>query len=92
MSNEEKSPLIGKTITAAKVVGCKKMAAKVVGCKNESRDKPCDGENVLELTFSDGTGVTITGGYGGYTGESCDEYQEFIWIEPFSLENIERGL
>lgn len=60
--------LIGKTIASAKIVGCKSEGG-------------CDGENVLEIKFTDGTSVEIIGGYGGYTGLSCDEYYEHISIE-----------
>lgn len=40
----------------------------------------CDGVNVLRLALSDGTNVSVTGSYGGYTGHSCDEYIEFVSI------------
>ena len=63
--------LIGKTIISAEIVGCQ---------KDTFSDVPCDGENILLLNFSDGTSVKIEGGYGGYTGKSCDEYYEFISI------------
>ena len=65
--------LIGKTIISAEIVGC-----------TETRlgdDILCDGENILALNFSDGTSVKCIGGYGGYTGYSCDEYYEYIKIE-----------
>lgn len=70
--------LVGKTITSAIILGCKNFAGWV---ENKT---PCDGENVLKLTFSDGTSVEITGGYGGYTGKSCDEYFEKIDIEAIN--------
>lgn len=44
-------------------------------------DDGCDGANVLRLTLDDGSVVDITGGYGGYTGNSCDEYVELISID-----------
>jgi hypothetical protein len=68
ISQEGTELLVGKTITSAKIVGCKYRSG-------------CDGENVLELTFTDGSSVQITGGYGGYTGLSCNEYVELIMIE-----------
>lgn len=44
-------------------------------------DDDCDSPNVLRLTLDDGTVVDITGGYGGYTGHSCDEYVEYVSID-----------
>ena len=41
----------------------------------------CDSTNVLRLTLDDGSVVDITGGYGGYTGRSCDEYIELISVD-----------
>lgn len=38
----------------------------------------CDCENVLILFFTDGTACQIEGGYTGYTGHSCDEYQQAV--------------
>lgn len=61
--------LVGKTISAAEVL---------------PHDYICDGENVLRLTFTDGSTIDVTGGYGGYSGESCDEY--FEWIRVGALE------
>ena len=56
--------LIGKTIKSAKIIG---------------HDSKCDGENLLILTMTDVEKFFIEGGYGGYTGKSCDEY--FEWVE-----------
>ena len=60
--------LVGKTISAAVVL---------------PHNPECDGENILRLTFTDGTSVDVEGGYGGYTAWSCDEY--FEWIRVGSL-------
>ena len=57
--------LIGKTISAAEVL---------------PHDYLCDGENVLRLTFTDGSTTDVQGGYGGYSGKSCDEYFEWIRV------------
>lgn len=65
--------LVGKTVLSAKQVGCKN---KLWGSEDS-----CDGKNTLELYFTDGTSCEIVGGYGGYTGESCDEYFEVIVIQ-----------
>ena len=44
----------------------------------KSHSPACDATNVLLISFTDGTSVEIHGGYGGYTGNSCDEYVELI--------------
>lgn len=43
-------------------------------------DENCDSVNVLRLVMSDGSVFDIIGGYGGYTGKSCDEYVEIITV------------
>ena len=58
--------LIGKTIKKAEITG---------------HSKGCDGENLLILEMTDGEKVYIEGGYGGYTGSSCDEYFEWIKVK-----------
>lgn len=45
------------------------------------RDKGCDGENLLVLTMESGKKYFIEGGYGGYTGNSCDEYYEKVTVD-----------
>ena len=58
--------LIGETIKSADIVCHKKTG--------------CDGENLLILAMKSGKTFYIEGSYGGYTGESCDEYPEYISI------------
>lgn len=58
--------LKGKTIKSVKIIG---------------HDPACDSQNVLVLTMTDGSVFHIIGGYGGYTGESCDEYIETIEVK-----------
>jgi hypothetical protein len=58
--------LIGKTIVAVKL---------------KKHLDSCDSVNVLLLTMTDGSVFEIAGGYGGYTGNSCDEYVETISIK-----------
>lgn len=65
--------LIGKTIKNAEI-------------KGHSPD--CDGVNVLALTMESGEVFYVTGGYGGYTGGSCDEYPEFINVTKEVQEEI----
>jgi len=57
--------LIGKTIKEARIVG---------------HSRECDSKNVLELSMTDGSVVKVVGGYGRYTGKSCDEYIETIYF------------
>ncbi len=59
--------LIGKTIEKVKIKG---------------HQQDCDSKNVLVLEMTDGSMFEITGGYGGYTGHSCDEYIETIEVDP----------
>ena len=58
--------LIGETIKSAKIVCHKKSG--------------CDGENLLILEMESGKTFYIEGGYGGYTGKSCDEYYEWVKV------------
>ncbi len=57
--------LVGETIKSAKIVG---------------HSKNCDGQNLLVLEMESGKTIYIEGSYGAYTGQSCDEYQEHIYI------------
>ncbi len=50
----------------------------VVGVQAVPHLDECDSPNVLRLTLDDGSIVDIEGGYGGYSGRSCDEYVEII--------------
>mgnify|MGYP001597123431 CR=1 FL=1 len=59
--------ILGKTIKTAKIVCHKK--------------EGCDGENLLTLEMTDGSIFYIEGGYGGYTGKSCDEYFEWVGVK-----------
>jgi hypothetical protein len=61
------SILIGETIVSAKI-----------RCH---LDEGCDGKNLLVLTTKSGKTIYIEGGYGGYTGNSCGEYYEWIDVK-----------
>ena len=63
---EDAQILVGKTIASALV---------------QSHDPSCDAENTLVLTMTDGSVIDVVGGYGGYTGRSCDEYKELIHVQ-----------
>ena len=59
--------LIGKTIKSAVI---------------KKHQESCDSENVLVMEMTDGTLFEVIGGYGEYTGNSCDEYIETIEVVP----------
>lgn len=58
--------LRGKTIESTRIKG---------------HSRGCDSKNVLVLKMTDGTVFNVVGGYGSYTGESCDEYVETIEVK-----------
>jgi hypothetical protein len=72
---EQENGLIERTAQAQGLVG-KTIAYAVVVPHSDA----CDAENVLRLTMTDGSEWHITGGYGGYTGNSCDEYFEWVRV------------
>lgn len=53
----------------------------VVHVQAVAHDPNSDCTNVVRLTLDDGSVVDITGGYGGYSGRSCDEYVELISVD-----------
>ena len=59
--------IIGETIESAKIVCHKK--------------EGCDGKNLLILKMKSGKTFYVEGGYGSYTGESCDEYYEYVEVK-----------
>ena len=66
--------LVGKTIREADV-------CRLFGTKNHYGElQDFDDEGHLRLVFTDGTACVIVSTYGGYTGESIDEYQTKIRI------------
>lgn len=56
--------LIGKTIKAIQ--------------RKEVKGK--DDDAWLELSFTDGTKILIVASFGGYTGESIDEYPVYVYL------------
>lgn len=62
---QELKELVGKTIKSVEITG---------------HSLGCDSKNVLVLTTEDGQVFNVVGGYCGYTGDSCDEYVEFIKV------------
>lgn len=67
--------LAEKTAAAQGLVG-----ATIADAVVKPHDENCDGQNVLELTMTDGSVWLVVGGYRGYTGHSCDEYPEDIVV------------
>jgi len=61
--------LIGKTIATAEVSGM----------------PGYDDTPYLTLTFEDNTSITIVADYGGYTGNSEDEYPRYISVSPLNF-------
>jgi hypothetical protein len=59
--------LIGEQIKSAKIV-----------CHLK---KGCDGDNLLILKMESGKTFYIEGGYGDYSGNSCDEYYEWVKVD-----------
>jgi hypothetical protein len=59
------------------LVGEKIKSARIVCHMTEG----CDGENLLILEMESGKTFYIEGGYGGYSGKSCDEYYEYIEVK-----------
>lgn len=57
----------------------------IVAIDARPHNPDCDSANVLVLHLDDGSFVNIEGGYGGYTGDSCDEYVETLSIESCRL-------
>ena len=62
---------------AEKLIGERIENAKIV-CHLKSG---CDGKNLLILKMESGKTFYIEGGYGDYTGKSCDEYFEWIKVK-----------
>lgn len=54
--------------------------------KNRKHSK-YDDFGYLDVEFTDGAKVCIVGGYGGYTGNSFDEYITRIKLEEFGFED-----
>lgn len=63
------------------------MEKKLIGEKIKSAEikchlnKGCDSQNLLVLKMESGKTFYVEGGYGTYTGESCDEYYEKIEVK-----------
>ena len=73
--NEAYKQLIGKTI------------ANVAFKKYDGYDD----EPLFEIEFTDGTFVYIEATYGGYTGDSIDEYPAFITVSDIESAKKESG-
>jgi hypothetical protein len=54
------------------------MMGKTIVRARRLKLKGCDDNGFLRLDFTDGSHAVIEGGYGGYTGDSEDEYKTCI--------------
>lgn len=54
----------------------------IIGATQKRLDR-YDDEGYLELNFSDGTHAVIVASYGGYTGDSEEEYPTKIYIQEY---------
>lgn len=54
---------------------------KTISVITKMKQPGYDDTGWLKLDFTDGTHCIICGDYGGYTGESVDEYPTRIWIQ-----------
>jgi hypothetical protein len=51
----------------------------------------CDDWGLLTLTMRSGRVFHVQASYDGYTGESCDEYPEVIYVSEIDPEGAPRG-
>ena len=66
---KEERKLIGKKIIKAEIIEL-----------YENIDRKYDDKPILKLTMEDGSIFEIKADYGGYTGDSEDEYPRFISV------------
>ncbi len=67
--------LEGKTIVKAEI-------------RKKKGQEQFDDEPILELTMSDGSIFEVEGTYGGYTGDSYDEYPSFVIVRKKDEEDL----
>ena len=60
----------------------KSMIGKTILAVTQQKLIKYDDEGFLRIEFTDGTHITISGGYSKYTGGSEDEYQTTVGIVP----------
>ena len=66
----------------------KDLIGKTIENVSHKKLKGYDDEGYLEIKFTDGTIATVVASYGGYTGESEDEYPTYIYVTD-ELDNLE---
>ena len=64
------------------------LIGKTIENVSHKKLKGYDDEGYLEIKFTDGTIATVVAFYGGYTGESEDEYPTYIYVTD-ELDNLE---
>lgn len=70
--------LIGKTITKAEII---KLYKTESSSYTEEEIVQWDDKPILRLTMSDGSIFEVVADYGGYTGNSHDEYPRVIYVK-----------
>lgn len=58
----------------------KELIGKLITSAEKMRKENHDDEGWLKLSFSDGTCCVVVAGYGGYTGDSEDEYPTYLTV------------
>ena len=66
----------------------KDLIGKTIESVSHKKLQGYDDEGYLELKFTDGSIATIVASYGGYTGESEDEYPTYIYVTD-KLDSLE---
>lgn len=79
--DEQRFSILSDTETEkGKQMKYKDIIGKTIASVTEMKKPQFDDEGWLRLEFTDGTACTIVSSYGGYTGNSEDEYPTFIGI------------
>ena len=72
-NNNILSELVGQTIKSAEI---------------KKENEHTDDLNILVLTMESGEVFEVKGCYGGYTGNSMDEYPQFVEVAKKELETV----
>jgi hypothetical protein len=63
------------------------LAGKTIASATRMKKAEYDDEAWLQLHFTDGSSCVIVASYGGYSGESEDEYPSYFYIKD-SIEGL----
>lgn len=75
--------LAGQVIVSARVLPCSRRA-------DIDDDALCSSVNRLELVLGDGRTITLEGGYGGHSGDTCSEYRETLSVYVAENPNLRK--